>query len=99
MAIWVALKTLGSNYPLIDGVSWTLLYSVAVLVVFRVGFIALAVGIFVTDLLVNVPLTLDFSLWYAPNTLFPLLSVAALLAWGFYHSLAGRKLWNPEIFS
>ncbi|HEY6970483.1 MAG TPA: serine/threonine-protein kinase [Candidatus Angelobacter sp.] len=98
VALWVTLKTLGSDHPVIEIVSWTLLYSVAVLVVFRVGFIALAIGIFVTDLLVNVPLTLDFSVWYAPNTLFPLLSVVALLAWGFYHSLAGRKLWNPEIF-
>ncbi len=98
VAIWVTLKTLGSDYPLIDAVSWTLLYAVAAIIVFRVGFVALAVAIYTADLLLNVPMTLDFSTWYAANTLFPLLSVVALAGWGFYTSLAGQKLWNTDAF-
>jgi predicted Ser/Thr protein kinase len=99
VALWVALKTLGSDYPWIDGFAWTLLYAVAAIVAFRFGFVALAVSLFVTDTLLNVPLTLDFSYWYASNTLLPLLSVAALAVWGFYNSLAGQKLWKAELFS
>ena len=99
VAIWATLKTLGSDYPWIDASSWTLLYGVAAIVVFRFGFVALAVGLFVTDMLLNVPLTLDFSTWYATTTLLPLLSVAALAIWGFYNALAGQKLWKSELFN
>ena len=98
VALWVALKSLGSDYPWIDVSAWALLYGVAAIVAFRFGFVALAVGLFVTDMLLNVPLTLDFSYWYATNTLLPLLSVAALAFWGFYNSLAGQKLWKTELF-
>jgi predicted Ser/Thr protein kinase len=98
VAIWATLKTLGSDYPWIEGPAWSLLYLVAVLVVFRFGFVALAVGLFVTDMLLNVPLTLDFSAWYVGSTLLPLLIVAALAIWGFYNALAGQKLWKTELF-
>ncbi len=99
VAIWATLKTLGSDYPWIEAPSWSLLYGVAALVVFRFGFVALAVGLFVTNTLLNVPLTLDFSAWYASSTLLPFLIVAALAVWGFYNSLAGQKLWKAELFS
>jgi len=98
VALWVALKTLGSDYPWIEAPAWTLLYGVAAFVVLRFGFVALAVGLFVTDMLLNVPLTLDFSSWYATSTLLPLLSVVALAVWGFYNALAGQKLWKTEVF-
>src|SRR5580693_4570409 len=94
VAIWTTLKTLGSDYPWIEGPAWTLIYAVAAMVVFRFGFVALAVGLFVTDMLLNVPLTFDFSSWYANSTLLPLLIVAALALWGFYNALAGQKLWK-----
>jgi len=99
VAIWATMKTLGSDYPWIDGSTWTLLYAVAAIVVFRFGFVALAVGLFVTDMLLNVPLTLDLSAWYAGNTLLPLLIIAGLAVWGFYSALAGQKLWKTELFS
>jgi hypothetical protein len=99
VALWVALRTLGSDYPWIDGSAWALLYGVAAVVAFRFGFVALAVGIFSTDLLINAPLTLDFSFWYAISSWLPLLSVAALALWSFYNVLAGQKLWKTELFS
>jgi hypothetical protein len=99
VALWATLKTLGSDYPWIEGPAWALLYGVAMLVVFRFGFVALAVGIFVTDMMLNVPLTLDFSAWYVSNSLLPLVSVFAMAVWGFYNSLAGQKLWQGDLFS
>ncbi len=98
VALWVALKTLGSEHPWIDGSAWALLYGVAALVAFRFGFVALSVGLFVTDTLLNVPLTVDLSVWYASSSLLPVLSVVALAVWGFYNALAGQKLWQGELF-
>ena len=99
VALWATLKTLGSDYPWIDAPSWALLYGVAVFTVSRFGFVALAVCIFATDVVLNVPLTVDFSAWYFAGTVFPLLSIAALAVWGFYNSLAGQKLWQGDLFS
>jgi len=99
VGLWVALKTLGSDYPWIEAPAWALLYGVAAFVVFRFGFVPLAVGLFVTDMLLNVPVTVDFSSWYATGSLLPLLSVVALAVWGFYNALAGQKLWQGDVFS
>ena len=50
-------------------------------------------------MLLNVPVTVDFSSWYATGSLLPLLSVVALAVWGFYNALAGQKLWQGDVFS
>jgi hypothetical protein len=99
VAIWVALKTLGSEYPLIDGTANALLYGGAAIVVFRFGFVTLAVGIFTTELLANAPVTLDFSAWYFSSAWLPVLGFGALAIWGFYNALAGQKLWQGDLFS
>ncbi len=99
VAIWVTLKALGSDYPWIEGGAYALLYGGATLVVFRSGFVTLGVGIFTTELLANVPITLDFSAWYFGSVWLAVLGIAALAAWGFYNSLAGQKLWQGDLFS
>jgi hypothetical protein len=99
VAIWVTLKTLGSDYPWIDGCANATLYGGATIVVFRSGFVTLGVGIFTTELLANVPVTLDFSAWYFGSVWLVVLGLAALAAWGFYNSLAGQKLWQGDLFS
>ena len=99
VAIWVTLKTLGSDYPWIEGTAYALLYGGATIVVFRVGFVTLGVGIFTTELLSSVPLTLDFSAWYLSSVWLPPLALGALAVWGFYSALAGQKLWKAELFS
>jgi hypothetical protein len=99
VAIWVTLKCLGSDYPWIVGLASTVVYTIAAIAVFRFGFVALAVGIFTADMLANVPLTFDFSAWYASTSLLPLLSLIALAVWGFYNALAGQKLWHGDVFS
>ena len=96
VAIFVALKTLGSSYLAIELPAEVLIYAIAVLIVVHFGLIPLASAIFTVDLLVNVPFTADFSAWYASSAIFILLSVVALAAWGFYDSLGGAPLWNPD---
>jgi len=48
-------------------------------------------------MLANVPFTTDFSAWYVGTTALALLSVVALAAWGFYHSLGGQPVWRMEV--
>ena len=96
--IYGSLKILGTEHPFVDTPLVIVVYAVAAIVVVRFGLVALASGIFTADLLANVPLTTDFSAWYAAATLVPLLAVAALAVWGFHTALAGRPLLKEELF-
>jgi hypothetical protein len=61
-------------------------------VMLRFGLLALIASSFVFELLLLFPITPDFSVWYGGASLFALLSVAALAAFAFHSSLAGRPL-------
>jgi hypothetical protein len=60
----------------------------------RFGLVALIASSFVYELLLLFPITADFSVWYAGTSLFALLSVAAIAAFAFHSSLAGRPLFG-----
>jgi hypothetical protein len=64
----------------------------------RFGLIVLALGVLTVDALLNVPITLDFSNWYATRSLCVLLSFVVIAAWGFYTSLGGQRLWKEDLF-
>ncbi len=97
VTLFSALKSLGTDYPMVDIPTVILVYGIAALVVFRFGLVSLACAIFTVDLLVNVPLSADLSAWYMSTSLFAFLSVVALAAWGFYTSLGGEPLWKPDL--
>jgi len=73
-------------------------FAVAAIAVVRFGLIALGVGVFLADVLLNVPYSLDFSNWYAAHNLLIVFSFFAIGLWGFYLSLGGKKLLKPEFF-
>jgi hypothetical protein len=101
VAVWTALKVTSWS-PLLAG--WDprqlavygsiqlFVYGGAAFVLVRYGLLPLATGIFVADILLNVPITLHLSAWYAGGTLFVIATVLALLGWSFYIALAGQKL-------
>jgi serine/threonine-protein kinase len=91
-----ALSSTNSLYIALNAATMTVVYLIAALIVYRFGLVPLACAIFTVDLLANVPFTGNFSAWYFSMTMFALLSVVALAAWGFYHSLGGEPLWKPE---
>ena len=97
VAIFTAIKSLGATYPILDAVTAVVVYSIAVLIVFRFGLVPLACAAFTVDLLANVPFTSDLSAWYMGTSIFCLLSVVALAGWGFYTSLGGEPLWKPDL--
>ena len=97
VALFTALKTLGADYPRVDIPLTILIYSIAVLIMYRFGLVSLACAAFTVDLLANVPFTTDVSIWYMSTSIFALLSVFALAIWGFYTSLGGEPLWKPDV--
>lgn len=97
VALYALPPGLTSSYVAVELPAWILIYAVAVLIVFRFGLIPLAVAIFTVNMLANVPLTADFSAWYMGTSMLALLSVVALAAWGFYHSIGGQPLWKVEM--
>jgi predicted Ser/Thr protein kinase len=96
VAIYVGLQSLQNSHLAVNFPVLLLIYGVLALIVLRFGLVPLAVGAFTVDMLANVPFTADFSAWYMSATALALLSVVALAAWGFYHSLGGEPLWVVE---
>jgi serine/threonine-protein kinase len=98
VAVWTLIKTLGSHHVMIDVSTYAAIYGIAAFIVLRFGFIALATGMFVVDLLLNIPITTNLATWYMGGSLFVLLTVAGLALWGCYMSLAGQKIWKENLF-
>ena len=97
VSLFVGLRALQSTHLAIELPAFLVIYIVVVLIVLRFGLVPLAVGAFTVDMLANVPFTTDFSAWYVGSTALALLSVVALAAWGFYHSLGGEPVWRVEV--
>ena len=96
--IFASLKLAASNHPAVDVPAQLLIYGIAAVVVVRFGLIALAGGIFTANLLLNVPVTLNLSAWYAGAAALSVLAVLAVAVWSFHTSLAGRPLFKSELF-
>jgi len=89
---WVVFEVLRSKSPMITLVFACLGYAAAVINLLRFGLVALACSLFVNFLFPLVPITTDFSAWYAGSTLFTLLAVLALAVYAFHTSLGGQKV-------
>jgi serine/threonine-protein kinase len=93
---WVVLNGLGSRSPIIAVVFAGLTFAAVVIILLRFGLVALACSIFVGFLFPLVPITTDFSAWYASTTLFTLLAVLALAVYAFHTSLGGQKVFKGK---
>jgi len=96
VALWTALKVLVSNHPLIELPAQLLIYSIAAFACVRYGLLTLVAAVFVANVMLNAPISFDFSRWYASTTLFVPIAIAALAAWSFHAALGGRKLWSSD---
>jgi serine/threonine-protein kinase len=68
-----------------------------VLVYLRWGLLAAAATFWAEETLVFTIATNDFSTWYAGGTIFGLVLVLAVAAYGFHTTLAGRPLFQSEL--
>ena len=98
---WAAAAAFAGLFALIsalgnDGNPWVnaavaaLYFGSGAVVVLRWGLLAYAVGMFISELLLKMPATLDSSAWYFGNML-TLLAVTAALAWWGFHTVVPRS--------
>lgn len=97
VAIFTLLKTLGGEHPAIEVPCQILIYGIAAFALVRFGLITLGVAVFAANIMLNVPVTFDFSRWYAPAAMSIPIGVLALATWGLYNALGGQKLIKTEM--
>jgi hypothetical protein len=95
----VALNNLGISHAAIGSLFSVAIAALTVYILIRYGLVAVAVSLFVNALLSDFPLTLDFSKWYAGQSLLALGTVLALAVFGFREALAGRAVLREEVLA
>jgi len=68
-----------------------------IFVMIRFGLVAAIACSSLSDYLLGVPRTLDFSQWYASMGMLPLVLMAAVAIYAFYKSVAGRPIFGAEL--
>ncbi|HSB63950.1 MAG TPA: serine/threonine-protein kinase [Thermoanaerobaculia bacterium] len=84
----------GRENPLLEVPAGALTAALLVFALLRFGLVGLGACFVAQNMLTGVPLTLDFSLWYAGYGLFFVLIVVALAAWGFWSARGGGPLFG-----
>ena len=97
VVIFTVLNSLNSYHPWVAAASGALVYAIAAFALVRFGLITLAIAVFVADTMLNVPVTFDFSRWYAPAAICLPLAILVLGIWSFYIALGGQKLFKAEM--
>ena len=86
------LINLGAENFLLETPFAILTTAITMFAVLRFGIFAMAVTVFTANLLTSFPITVDFSRWYAPNSIFMFAVLLTLLIYGLRMSLGNRPL-------
>jgi hypothetical protein len=98
-SVWAAAVAFAGMFALLNalgdarwiGALMTFLYfGTGAFVVLRWGLLSYAVGIFVSELLINLPTTLDTSAWYFGNMLLLVSIAVGLASWAVVHAVSRR---------
>jgi serine/threonine-protein kinase len=84
----------GGEYPVLTYLYFVIIWFSIVLVLKKVGLLALIAGLVVQNVLVVFPMTSHLSRWYANAGLTGIAVITALLIYGFFTGLAGRPLFT-----
>jgi len=103
---WLALGVAWFLFAAAAGLSGQPLYvsffygavfsSLIILAATRFGLLTLTAALFFNTMFGNYPMTADFSIWYAPSTIFVLIVTGALVAFAFYTSLGGQPVFKGQ---
>jgi hypothetical protein len=85
-----------SAWPAVTASFDLVVISLLLWIVARFGVLAAAMALFVEAFLANLPLTSDFSAWYAGSTWFALVVLVVIAFWSFRIALAGRPLFGED---
>jgi hypothetical protein len=97
MLVLALMISSGTAYPAVDWTIGALDAALAVFVLMRYGLLVFMAASAVATFLLGIPRTLDFSLWYAPMGMLPLVLAAGIAIYGFRISLAGRPLFKDTV--
>jgi hypothetical protein len=89
-------RLLSSSAVPVDLAFGVVALSIDVIILFRFGLVTYVAAVYVVNVLVQFPLTLDFSSWYIGDSIFVLVALAALAAWAFRTALAGRSVFLSD---
>jgi predicted Ser/Thr protein kinase len=98
VAFFATINSFENGHAAVLAPIWVVVFSIAAYAVTRFGLITFATAIFASNILLNVPYTLDFSNWYATDALAIVLSFVLLAGWGFFTALGGQKLFPEDLF-
>jgi serine/threonine-protein kinase len=82
------------EYPVLNYLMLGIIWISIVLMLKKVGLLALVVGLVVQNVLVVFPMTSHLSRWYASAGLTGIVVISALLLFGFFTGLAGRPIFT-----
>jgi len=92
--LFTGVSTL-SVRPLKISVFFAAVYSALIIIAAtRFGLLTLTSALFFVTMFGNYPMTTDFSVWYAPSTIFVLVVTGAVVAFAFYTSLGGQPVFK-----
>lgn len=90
--ILLLITNLGAENFLLETPFAVLTTLIMMFALLRFGILALAVVVFIANLLASFPLTIDFTKWYAPNSVFMFAVLFVLLVYGLRTALGNRPL-------
>jgi predicted Ser/Thr protein kinase len=96
---WILFTISGGigNRPVIISLGFAAVFSaLIILAATRFGLLTLTSALFFISLFGGYPTTTDFSIWYAPTTLFLFVVAAAVVGFAFYTSLGGQKVFQAN---
>jgi hypothetical protein len=86
----------GSEYPVVSFALFLVIWLSIVLILKRVGLLAIVVGLVVQNILGVFPMTSHLSRWYATAGLTGIFVILALTLYGFFTALAGQRIFSGE---
>ncbi|MDQ2921168.1 MAG: serine/threonine protein kinase, partial [Acidobacteriota bacterium] len=92
--LFTIVAGLGSRPLKISLIYAAVFSALIILAATRFGLLTLTAALFFVSLFGNYPMTTDFSVWYAPSTIFVLSITAAVVAFAFYTSLGGQPVFK-----
>jgi hypothetical protein len=98
VALWAAIKLQGNPHWIREAPGYLVVYGVVAFMILRFGYITLATGIFVVDLLLNIPITTNPAAWYMSGSLFVLTTIAAMTLWGGFIALGRQEFFSERLF-
>jgi len=91
---FVLSRGFDSTNPVITVASYTIVYSIVVIMLLRCGVLSLVVTIFITDLVPELLFTTNFSAWYGTGSLLIIALLVGLSILAFRFALGSQRPWT-----